>query len=308
MEAVLGYISATIEYFERKGEPEGWKRFWFGKDAKSAYLIGKDNIPFHTIILPGLLLGSREGYNLPSAVDSTNFLMFEGQKFSKSRHIGIWIDEALQLAPADYWRYALLSLRPESGDVNFKMDLFVEKINTDLNNVIGNLVNRTVVGFEKFCNSRFEEKPRIYEDSEKFIELILKEHDKVGSLLEDFKIQRAAKEIILQSEGGNRFLNEKEPWNLFKTDKEKTMSITYALLRLIRVIAVELYPFTPYSSELLWKNMNEKESVLKVGWEGAKEDFTYPLEIKKFPPLFTKLSTEEVISKLEELKGGGKSK
>jgi methionyl-tRNA synthetase len=234
--------------------------------------------------------------------------MFEGQKFSKSRHIGIWIDEALQLAPADYWRYALLSLRPESGDVNFKMDLFVEKVNTDLNNVIGNLVNRTVVGFEKFCNSRFEEKPRIYEDSEKFIESILKEHDKVGSLLEDFKIQKAAKEIILQSEGGNRFLNEKEPWNLFKTDKEKTMSITYALLRLIRVIAVELYPFTPYSSELLWKNMNEKESVLKVGWEGAKEDFTYPLEIKRFPPLFTKLSTEEVISKLEELKGGGKSK
>ena len=140
------------------------------------------------------------------------------------------------------------------------------------------------------------------------IESILKKHDKVGSLLEDFKIQKAAKEIILQSEGGNRFLNEKEPWNLFKTDKEKTMSITYALLRLIRVIAVELYPFTPYSSELLWKNMNEKESVLKVGWEGAKEDFTYPLEIKRFPPLFTKLSTEEVISKLEELKGGGKSK
>lgn len=308
MEAVLGYVSATIEYFEKKGEPEGWKRFWFDKDAKSAYLIGKDNIPFHTIILPGLLMGSKKGYNLPTAIDSTDFLMFEGQKFSKSRRIGIWIDEALEFAPADYWRYALLSLRPESGDVNFKMDLFVEKINTDLNNVIGNLVNRTIVGFEKFCGSRFEEKPKIEEDSEKFIELLLKRHDEIGSLFENFKIQHAAKEIIHQGEDGNRFLNKKEPWKLFKTDKEKTISITYALLRLIRLIAVELYPFTPYSSELLWKNMNEKGPILKVGWESAKEDFTYPLEIKRFPPLFTKLSTEEVINKLEELKGGGKSK
>jgi methionyl-tRNA synthetase len=307
MEAVLGYVSATIEYFEKKGEPEGWKRFWFDKDTKSAYLIGKDNIPFHTIILPGLLIGSKKGYNLPTAVDSTNFLMFEGQKFSKSRRVGIWIDEALEIAPADYWRYALLSLRPESGDVNFKMDLFVEKINTDLNNVIGNLVNRTVVGFEKFCGSRLEEKPKIDEDSGKFIESLFERHDGIGSLFENFKIQRAAKEIILQGEEGNRFLNEKEPWKLFKTDKEKTISITYALLRLIRLIAVELYPFTPHSSELLWKNLNEREPILKVGWEGAKGDYSYPLEIKRFPPLFTKLSTEEVISKLEELKGGGKS-
>ncbi|MGQ9781831.1 MAG: methionine--tRNA ligase [Nitrososphaeria archaeon] len=308
MEAVLGYVSATIEYFEMKGEPDGWKRFWLDKETKSAYLIGKDNIPFHTIILPALLLGSRRGYNLPTAVDSTDFLMFEGQKFSKSRRIGIWIDEALEIAPADYWRYALLSLRPEGGDVNFKVDLFVEKVNTDLNNVIGNLVNRTVVCFEKFCESRLDSRPMVDGEVQEFIDAAIKRHDQIASFFDSFKIQRAVKEIASQAEEGNRFLNLKEPWKLFEKDKERTISITYALLRTLRLLAVELYPITPAASCLLWKNLNEKDSILSVGWDGVKGDFSYPLEIRRFPPLFRKLSIEEVINKLRELKGGDRGK
>ena len=308
MEAVLGYVSATIEYFVKKGEPEGWKRFWFDKETQSAYLIGKDNIPFHTIILPGLLIGSKKGYNLPTAVDSTDFLMFEGQKFSKSRRIGIWIDEALEITSADYWRYVLLSLRPEGGDVNFKVDLFVEKVNTDLNNVIGNLINRTVVGFEKFCGSRLDCRPKVDGDSERFIDSSISRHDEVAHLFDNFKIQRAVREIVLQGEEGNRFLNEKEPWKLFKSDKGQTVSIIYALLRLIRLLAIELYPIVPCTSELLWKNLNEKESILSSGWDGAKRDFSYPLEVKRFAPIFSKLSSEEVINKLEEFKSGGKVK
>jgi len=111
VEAVLGYLSATVEYFKRRGEEERWKEYWFDKKAKTLYFIGKDNIPFHTIILPALLLATHEDYNLPWTVHSIEFLMFDGQAFSKSRRIGIWIDEALELFPADYWRYALISIR-----------------------------------------------------------------------------------------------------------------------------------------------------------------------------------------------------
>ena len=308
MEAVLGYVSATIEYFEKKGEPDGWKPFWLNKETMSAYFIGKDNIPFHTIILPGLLIGTREGYNVPTAVDSTDFLMFEGQKFSKSRRVGIWIDEALQVAPADYWRYVLLSLRPENGDVNFKIDLFTEKVNSDLNNSIGNLINRTIVGFEKFCTGRLEEQPQVRVDVNTFIESIIRRHTEIGVLYERFKIQQAVKVTMLQAEEGNRFLNEKEPWKLFKEDKDQAISIAYSLMRLIRMLAVELYPITPSISESLWKNLNEKEDILSVGWEGVKEDFSYPLQVKRFPPLFRKILREEIISKLEQLKGGDKAK
>ncbi|MEM3403810.1 MAG: methionine--tRNA ligase [Nitrososphaeria archaeon] len=307
MEAVLGYVSATMEYFKNIGDPTGWRKFWFEKDTKCAYFIGKDNIPFHTLILPALLLGTREGYNLPSVVESTDFLMFEGQKFSKSRRIGIWIDEALEIAPADYWRYTLLSLRPEGGDVNFKLDSFIEKVNNDLNNVLGNLVNRTVVSFEKFCGSRLRAKPRLDGDTEKFIDSFLMRHDEIGSLYESFKIQHAVKTTILQAVEGNRFLNEKEPWKLFKTDRERAISITYSLLRLIRLLAIELYPITPAISETLWDNIGEQGTILSYGWDKAKEDFNYPLQIQRFPPLFKKLSREEVINKLEELRSGGRA-
>ncbi|MEM2179418.1 MAG: methionine--tRNA ligase [Nitrososphaeria archaeon] len=307
MEAVLGYVSATIEYFEKKGDVDGWKRFWFDKDAKTVYFIGKDNIPFHTIILPALLIGTGEGYNLPYAVDSTDFLMFEGQKFSKSRRIGIWIDEALEIAPADYWRYVLLSLRPEGGDVNFKIDLFIEKVNNDLNNVIGNLVNRTVVGFEKFCNGRLECRPEVDSDCENFVLDALKRHDEIGSLYENFKIQRAVRETVRQAEEGNRFLNEKEPWKLFKEGSSKAVSVIYSLLRVIRLITVELYPIMPSISELLWKNLAEDKDILSTGWDGAKSDFKYPIAIKRFPPVFKKISREEVLSILERFRSGGGS-
>lgn len=307
MEAVLGYVSATIEYFEKLGDPEGWKSFWFDKSSKTVYFIGKDNIPFHTIILPALLIGTGEGYNLPYAVDSTDFLMFEGQKFSKSRRIGIWIDEALEVAPADYWRYVLLSLRPEGGDVNFKLDLFIEKVNNDLNNVIGNLVNRSIVCFERFCNGRLESPPEVDGDCKRFIESTLERHDEISSLYEDFRIQRAVKETLYQAEEGNRFLNEKEPWKLFKEEPSKALSVVYSLLRLIRVLAVELYPIMPSTSEILWKNLSEHEPILSTGWDGVKSDFKYPLNIKRFPPIFRKLSKEEVLSTLERFRFGGGS-
>ena len=156
MDAVLGYVSAVIEYFEKKGEPEKWKEFWFDRKAKTSFFIGKDNIPFHAIILPSLLKASGKDYNEPNLISSTEFLNFEGQKFSKSRKVGIWTDEALKLLPADYWRFALISLRPEASDVNFGWDSFSEKVNNDLNDTIGNFVNRTLVGVARFADNKFD--------------------------------------------------------------------------------------------------------------------------------------------------------
>jgi methionyl-tRNA synthetase len=144
VEAVLGYVSATIEYFRNRGEPEKWKEYWFDKNAKTLYFIGKDNIPFHTIILPALLLASGEEYNLPWNVSATEFLQFGGEKASKSQRRGIFIDEALQLFPADYWRYYLMATRPETKDSNFSWELFIEKVNSDLNDTFGNFIHRTL--------------------------------------------------------------------------------------------------------------------------------------------------------------------
>lgn len=124
VEAVLGYISATIEQFEHTDNPDKWREFWLDKNAKTLYFVGKDNIPFHTIILPALLLASGQGFNLPWNVSATEFLQFKGQKASKSQRVGIWIDEALEMFPVDYWRFFLIATRPESKDTNFTWAVF----------------------------------------------------------------------------------------------------------------------------------------------------------------------------------------
>ena len=139
VEAVMGYVSAAIEYSQRIGKPDLWKEYWLDKDAKTLYFVGKDNIPFHTIILPALLLASGQGYNLPYNVSATEFLQFRGQKASKSQKVGIWIDEALEMFPVDYWRFFLIATRPESKDTNFTWSAFADKINADLNDTFRQL-------------------------------------------------------------------------------------------------------------------------------------------------------------------------
>ena len=152
VDAVLGYISATIEQCQRMGQPEKWREYWFNKQAKTLYFVGKDNIPFHTIILPALLLASGEGYNLPWNVSATEFLQFKGEKASKSQRVGIWIDEALEMFPVDYWRFFLIATRPESKDTNFTWSAFIDKINADLNDTFGNFIHRTL----SFIASKFD--------------------------------------------------------------------------------------------------------------------------------------------------------
>ena len=151
VEAVLGYVSATIEYFKDHENPEAWKDYWFDKKARTFYFIGKDNIPFHTIILPALLLASGYDYNLPWNVSATEWLQFKGEKASKSQKVGIWMHEALELFPADYWRYFLMATRPETKDSNFSWEIFIEKTNADLNDTFGNFVHRTLT----FINTQF---------------------------------------------------------------------------------------------------------------------------------------------------------
>lgn len=231
VEAVLGYVSATIEYFKKRGDEEGWKEYWFDKDAKTLYFIGKDNIPFHTIILPALLLATKEGYNLPWNVSSTEFLQFQGLKFSKSQRIGIWVDEALKLFPADYWRYYLLSTRPETKDTNFSWEQFKEKINSDLNDTLGNFVHRTLT----FINQHYDNqvpKPKLGADDKRLLKNVQKRTINAAKHLEECKLLAALKDIVSISRLGNQYLNEKEPWKLLKTNRRKPQTCCMRRYRL----------------------------------------------------------------------------
>jgi len=299
VDAVLGYISATIEQCERMGQPEKWREFWFNKNARTLYFVGKDNIPFHTIILPALLLASGEDYNLPWNVSATEFLQFKGEKASKSRKIGIWIDEALEMFPADYWRFFLIATRPESKDTNFSWDFFLEKINADLNDTYGNFVHRTLT----FINSKFNsEIPAATELDTNDEEVLTKIRERVGSIadeLEAAKLQSAANSLISLSRMGNQYLNEKEPWKLLKSDPKRASAIFYVAAQFVKALAVTSAPFFPATAEKTWQTLGLPGSVAKTRWDEAVTPLEAGHKIGKPEPLFKKIDFDE--TELDEM-------
>ncbi|UCC59206.1 MAG: methionine--tRNA ligase [Candidatus Bathyarchaeum sp.] len=303
VEAVLGYLSATLEYFKNQGEEERWKEYWFNKETKTLYFIGKDNIPFHTIILPALLLATHEDYNLPWTVHSIEFLMFDGQAFSKSRRIGIWIDEALELFPADYWRYSLMSIRPETKDTNFSWKTFIEKVNSDLNDTLGNFIHRTLT----FINRHFDStvpKPSLDEKDKAILEETKEIVKKTTESLEDFKLQEALRHAISLSHLGNRYFNEKEPWKTIKTDHQSSANTLYVAVQIVKQLAIILEPFIPFTAEKLWQLLNLPGSAHKQTWNETEKELSQDHKINKAKPLFSKITVteEELQAKLEEVR------
>ena len=298
VEAVLGYVSATIEHCRRIGKPEKWREFWFNKAAVTLYFVGKDNIPFHTIILPALLLASGENYNLPWNVSATEFLQFKGEKASKSQRIGIWIDEALELFPTDYWRFFLMATRPENKDSNFSWEVFLEKINADLNDTLGNFIHRTLT----FINTKFGGKipyPKLTEEDQAVLQVMREKVETVTKEFEETKLQSAANTLISMGRVGNQYLNEKEPWKLVEIDKEKAGTVLYVTAQVVKAIAVISAPLMPNTAERIWQILNLDGNVHTSMWAEALKPMESGHLIARATPLFQKINADE--KKLDEM-------
>jgi len=295
-EAVLGYVSATIEYFKRQKNSERWKEYWFDKDAKTLYFIGKDNIPFHTLIFPALLLATREGYNLPWNVCTNEWLIFEGQKSSKSQRIGVWIDEALEMFPADYWRYTLISIRPEIRDSSFTWEIFLEKVNGDLNDTLGNFIHRSLKFINNFYGDMIPEPSGFDELDNKILHKISETYDKMTNAFEGCQLQLAIHELLELGREGNRYLNEKQPWKMVKTNVQATANVFYVAAQIVKALSVLMEPFLPFTAERLRGLLNLPK---KVRWEDAVKPLPVGHKIKKAEPLFFKI--EASVRELQEM-------
>ncbi len=306
IEAVLGYLSATIEYFENSESPDKWKKYWVNTETETLFFIGKDNIPFHTIILPALLLASEEDYNLPSDVLATEFLQFKGEAFSKSRRIGIYADEALEMFPADYWRYFLMAIRPESRDTNFSWELFIEKVNSDLNDTLGNFIHRTLM----FINTRLNGKvpkprARLAEDEKHILKVL---EDNVGRIAEEigeYRLQAAVNDVIGISRVGNQWLNEKEPWKTLEKNREEAANTMYVAVQFVKALAVVSCPFVPSVAEKLWRTLKLPGSVHEQRWEEALKRLSPDHRIAETEPLFRKIDAggeklENMLTKIRQ--------
>jgi len=300
MEAVLGYISAVIEYFQKKGDEESWKKYWLDKETKIMFFIGKDNIPFHTIIFPALLMATGEDYDLNFYVAATEFLMFEGKKFSKSRRIGIWLDEALEILPADYWRFALMMIRPEVGDTNFTWDFLEKTVNEDLNNQLGNLVNRVLALIERYFKGEIPQPKQMGRMEISLLNETIKTKREVEKFFEEFRLQRALVSIMNLVRKCNVFLNIQEPWR--KAKRDDIRNTLYAIAFTLKAIAIMLLPFIPDTGEkmLRYLGLNPEE----ITWDSIETDFPEKtMIIKDFKPLFKKINAERLKRKLEKIRG-----
>jgi methionyl-tRNA synthetase len=253
-DAVIGYLSAAVEWATRIGAPERWKEWWQlnadgSAPARAYYFIGKDNIPFHTIIWPAMLLGYGDR-TLPFDVPANEFLNLEGEKISTSRNWAIWMPDVEERYPADQLRYYLVANAPEGRDANWIWADFVQRNNSELVANWGNLANRVL----NIAHRNFGAVPEPGEltDADRQLEAATAQaFQTVTDLLEGVKLKAALTEALALSQLANQYLSEHEPWKLVKTDRARAATVLYTALRTIDTLKLLLSPFLPNTSQQL---------------------------------------------------------
>jgi methionyl-tRNA synthetase len=258
-EAVIGYFSASREWAHDHGQSEAWKAWWYDPAAKTEYFIGKDNIPFHTVIWPAELMGVERLYeddptkklNLPYDVPANEFMNLEGRKISGSRNWAVWMDDALDRYDPDPLRYYLTVAMPETRDTDWLWGDFVSRNNDELVATWGNLVNRALT----FAYKRFEglvptPEPLTDVDAQ-LLEKIGAGFAPIGELIAGCQFRAALREVMALAREANRYLEEKGPWFQIKEDVEAAGTTIYVALKAIDSLKVLFAPFLPFSSERL---------------------------------------------------------
>ncbi|MBI2831689.1 MAG: methionine--tRNA ligase [Chloroflexi bacterium] len=296
-EAVLGYLSATKEWAKTIGDEERWRTFWQG-NSKSYYFIGKDNIPFHTIIWPAMLMGY-EGLNLPYDVPSNEFLTIEAKKLSTSRNWAVWVPDYLSRYDPDPLRYLLSVNMPESNDTDFSWQEFFRKNNDELVATYGNLVNRVLTFTFRNFNGCVPEPGELDSASREMIgkaEATIKTTDE---LLYGCHFKQAIKSAMLLAQEANRYLDGKAPWKTIKQDRQDSATSLYVAIVVLSALKTALYPFLPFSSQKLHEFLGFRGTPQQGGW---KLNSPQPGQKMASPsPLFTKLDEELAIEESKRL-------
>jgi methionyl-tRNA synthetase len=334
-DAVIGYLSASIEWAANKGEPDAWREWWQNPASRHYYFMGKDNVTFHTVIWPSILLGYGTGGDygagradlvLPHDVVSSEFLTMEGKQFSTSRNVVILVRDVLSRYDPDALRFFLTIAGPETQDTDFTWAEFVRRNNDELVATWGNLVNRTLTNAYR----NFGEVPapgELTEHDRALLGSVEQSFDAVGAEIEAARFRAALTEVLRVAREANRYLNDEAPWALIETDRERAGTILYVALRVVDSLKTLFTPFLPFSAQRLhellghdgllagpleFREIDEDGVAHKVltgdyeSWTGAWAPSELPpgRTLQEPTPLFTKLDPEQVVrdelARLEE--------
>ena len=251
-DAPIGYISSTIEWAKNKGEPEKWKDYWQSKDTKLVHFIGKDNIIFHAVVWPAMLMGT-EDYILPDDIPANEFLNMEGGKISTSRNWAVWLDEYIKEFPPDYMRYYLTIIAPETKDSDFRWKEFQQRVNTELINSLGNFVNRVLTFVKNYFGNIIPRPDKLSGDAQQILKKIEYTVDEIENNIEGYQMRKAIRSFMDLADTGNRYYDASAPWSVIKENPEEAKNIIYTCCILIDALADISEPFIPFSAERIKK-------------------------------------------------------
>ena len=293
-DAPIGYITATKEL-----EPDNWEKYWKDEDSSLVHFIGKDNIVFHTIIFPMMLMEHGE-YILPENVPANEFMNLEGEKISTSRNWAVWLHEYLKDFPdmQDELRYCLITNLPESKDSDFSWKDFQQKNNNELVAILGNYINRVFVLCDKFFDKKVPHLSNNDVDKEIFSDLKeLKE--KIEKSMQNFKFREAMSYVIDVARLGNKYLTDTEPWKIFKDDPERVKDIIYNSIQIVGNISILCEPFLPFTSNKIRGHLN----ISDLSWDDIGSSVMLPDHIISGKAhIFSKIEDKTIEDQIKKLK------
>ncbi len=296
-DAPIGYISNTKELL-----PDSWETYWKDPETRIINFIGKDNIVFHCIVFPAMLMAYGDGFQLPDNVPANEFLNLEGDKISTSRNWAVWLHEYLADFPGkqDVLRYVLTANAPETKDNDFTWADFQARNNNELVAVLGNFVNRAMVLTHKYFEGRVPAAGEPGEREQALAAEVAQVKERLSDALDHFHFREALKEAMEIARLGNRYLQETEPWKLAKTDLAATATVLNTALQLCANLAVATEPFLPFSARRLADMLRMPE---QLSWDmlGSFSLIAPGTELAEPTLLFEKIDDEAIAAQLKKL-------
>lgn len=295
-DAVIGYLAASKEWSQNKGEPIKWEEWWKNKNAKHYYFLAKDNIPFHTLIWPSILMGYDESLELPYDIPANEYLRLKGEQFSKSRGTAIWVPDIIKKFDVDAVRYYLSINMPENKDTNWMWDDFVSKNNDELVGTYGNFIHRVIT----FTQKNFGEIPKqgkLDDLDKKALKKIIETSEEVSKLLDNCNFKQGLRTVMNLAQFGNYYFDQKQPWNLIKNEKETCGTVLHICFKIVKALSVFNKPYLPFSSDKIWKLLGHEDSI--TNWEQAIEDLKVGTSLERPQPLYKKLDLQDFMEKTD---------
>ncbi len=302
-DAPIGYISATQEWALQLGEPERWKEYWMDPKTKLVHFIGKDNIPFHTAIFPAMLMGQNLPYILPEDVPANEFYNLEGRQFSKSDNWTIDLERFFEKYTPDQIRYAIGANAPETSDSEFTWKDFQMRCNSELLGKYGNLVNRTLVFVQNKCGG-IVHKPILQEVDEHFLESIKVLVEEIKLSYGEYKLRRAAQQIMELAHLGNVYFDKQEPWKAAKDpeQQDKMHATIYCCIVCLQKLALISSPIIPATAQKVWEMVGQEGELSSLLWDDVvKKEVKVGCALPKPERLFVKIEDEQIQEELDRM-------